>query len=126
MAVLAWSPLCGGALTGKYLEGTPDNSRFALFPDRYPRYNTARVKRATEKYAKIAHEVGCSPSQLAIAYCRCAPRRAALVPMEPACIVAAFHVGATRTFALWRQGRSAACTGANAQQTACVTAALLR
>ena len=72
VSVLAWSPLLGGALTGKYLGGNPKNSRFDLFPDRYPRYNTHRVHKATEKYVKIAHEVGCTPAQLAIAFCRCA------------------------------------------------------
>jgi aryl-alcohol dehydrogenase-like predicted oxidoreductase len=80
VSLLPWGPLCGGALSGKYLpqtatlqDDTTDaelaRARFTLFPDRYPRYNSPKVHAAVEKYVKIAHEVGLTPSQLAIAFC---------------------------------------------------------
>ena len=52
--------------------GDPEGSRFALWPDRYKRYNSARVKAAADKYVKIAGEAGCTPAQLALAFCKCA------------------------------------------------------
>ena len=75
MALLPWSALCGGALSGKYLDETPENSRMALWPERYRRYNTPRVKQAVAKYVGIAAEAGCTPAQLAYAWCKCAPPR---------------------------------------------------
>jgi aryl-alcohol dehydrogenase-like predicted oxidoreductase len=32
VSLLAYSPLAGGALSGKYLSGAPSGARFNLFP----------------------------------------------------------------------------------------------
>merc|ERR1719336_3812224 len=32
VSLLAYSPLAGGSLSGKYLEGAPEGARFTLFP----------------------------------------------------------------------------------------------
>jgi voltage-dependent potassium channel beta subunit len=71
MGTTVWSPLASGALTGKYLDGIPEDSRAALpgyewlrdlitSPD-----NHAQVKRVVS----VAKELGCTPAQLAIAWC---------------------------------------------------------
>jgi aryl-alcohol dehydrogenase-like predicted oxidoreductase len=71
MGTTIWSPLASGALTGKYLDGVPDNSRAALPGYEWLReYITApdhhaQVQRAIE----VAKELGCTPAQLAIAWC---------------------------------------------------------
>lgn len=62
MAVLAWSPLAGGALTGKYLEGNDDGKRLAADNRRLDRESTSVVKRLV----KVAGQIGCTPAQLAI------------------------------------------------------------
>ncbi len=71
MGTTVWSPLASGALTGKYLGGVPSDSRAALPGYEWLREhitapaNEAQVRRVLE----IAHELGCSPAQLAIAWC---------------------------------------------------------
>ncbi|HSN84251.1 MAG TPA: aldo/keto reductase [Polyangiales bacterium] len=71
MGATVWSPLASGALTGKYLDGIPEGSRAALpgyewlrdlitSPD-----NHAQVRRVVD----LAEEIGCTPAQLAIAWC---------------------------------------------------------
>jgi voltage-dependent potassium channel beta subunit len=66
-----WSPLASGLLTGKYIEGVPDDSRAALEGYEWLRDGVtnkdanAQVKQLT----KIADDLGCSVGQLAIAWC---------------------------------------------------------
>ena len=71
MGTTVWSPLASGALTGKYLQGVPVDSRAAL-----PGYEWLReMITAPDSHAQIrrtievANELGCSPAQLAIAWC---------------------------------------------------------
>lgn len=73
IAIIPWSPLAGGFLTGKYRRGekppqgarhehrTFDTTR-ALFAD--------RAFDVVETVEKIAKEKGCSPSQFALAWCK--------------------------------------------------------
>jgi len=76
MGTTIWSPLASGALTGKYLDAVPSESRAALpgyewlsdyitTPD-----NHARIRRVVE----VAKELGCTPAQVAIAWCAKNPR----------------------------------------------------
>lgn len=62
LAVTAWAPLAGGALTGKYLAGNDDNKRLK---DDSKRLN-ARSRRITEEVVAVAKELSCSPAQVAI------------------------------------------------------------
>ena len=74
LGLLPWSPLAGGALSGKYLSGEPPlGSRFALFPGRYDRFNSPRVREAVRRYSKLAKEAGMTPAQLALKFCRSRP-----------------------------------------------------
>lgn len=63
--------VAGGALSGKYLNGAlPEQARLTLFPARYKRFNTAAVQPAVARYAAIADDMGCTPAQLAYAFCK--------------------------------------------------------
>lgn len=70
VGLLAYSPLAGGVLTGKYLDGNqPDGARMTLFGERYTRYFTPNAEPATRAYVEIARRHGLHPAQMAIAYC---------------------------------------------------------
>ncbi|GBF92777.1 aldo keto reductase [Raphidocelis subcapitata] len=72
VSLLAYSPLAGGALTGKYLEGgdAPATARFNLFQGYMERYYKSLARAATEEYAALAKANGLTPTQLALAWCR--------------------------------------------------------
>ena len=69
LGLTTWSPLASGILTGKYSQGIPEGSRLetawiaAMIPD-----IEIRAKKA-DQIKTIADELGCSLSQLAIAWC---------------------------------------------------------
>lgn len=68
MGTTTWSPLASGILSGKYNQGIPHDSRLAkegwLVPD-----NFMQLIEKTKRLEKIAQELNCSLSQLAIAWC---------------------------------------------------------
>ncbi|KAF8062037.1 tas [Scenedesmus sp. PABB004] len=71
VSLLAYSPLAGGALSGKYLvDDPPKTARFNLFPGYMERYNKSLARVATEEYVKVANKHGLTPTQLALAWCR--------------------------------------------------------
>ena len=70
IAYLPWSPLAGGALSGKYLNGKmPVGSRWS-YEQRFGIFrNTPQSQGAITEYVRLAKEYGLSPSQLALAWC---------------------------------------------------------
>lgn len=67
--VIPWSPLAGGLLTGKYRrgEGGPPGSRYEKgAPETRA---TARAFDVIEHLVEMASEKGCTPAQLALAWC---------------------------------------------------------
>lgn len=75
MGTTVWSPLASGALTGKYLDQVPDDSRASL-----PGYEWLREMIVSEEHSEtvrrvvaLAKEIGCTPAQLAIAWCASHP-----------------------------------------------------
>jgi aryl-alcohol dehydrogenase-like predicted oxidoreductase len=68
LALLAWSPLAGGVLTGKYREGRlPDGSRGASAHGRSVRERlTERSARTVGAVREVAREVGRTPAQVAL------------------------------------------------------------
>jgi voltage-dependent potassium channel beta subunit len=71
LGLTVWSPLAAGLLTGKYIDGTPDDSRAAL-----PGYEwlagllTDPGRNEKVKALRpIAEELGCTMAQLALAWC---------------------------------------------------------
>jgi aryl-alcohol dehydrogenase-like predicted oxidoreductase len=68
VALLAYSPLAGGTLTGKYLDGRmPAGTRRAI-DHRRSRYAGERADAATGRYVALARDHGLDPAQMAIAY----------------------------------------------------------
>jgi voltage-dependent potassium channel beta subunit len=76
MGTTVWSPLASGALTGKYLDGVPGDSRAALPGYEWLREHilTASNDDKVRRVLEIADELGCTPAQLAIAWCANNPR----------------------------------------------------
>ncbi len=76
-----WSPLAGGLLTGKYLDGIPDDSRAALsghdyLKDRLDEDNALTIMRGI---VDIAGELDCTPAQLALAWCAANPNVSSVI-----------------------------------------------
>ena len=67
--LLAYSPLAGGRLSGKYIgNNKPKNSRYTIWPKRFSRHHTKRGEIAIELYFNLAKKYGLSPSVLANAF----------------------------------------------------------
>ncbi len=71
LGLTIWSPLASGLLTGKYIDGIPDDSRAAL-----PGYEWLRgrmtsddANAAVKQLKEIADELGCTVGQVSIAWC---------------------------------------------------------
>ena len=62
IAITAWAPLAGGALTGKYLEKNNDNKRLKENSERL----NSRNQMITKQVVTIAKELNCSAAQVAI------------------------------------------------------------
>jgi aryl-alcohol dehydrogenase-like predicted oxidoreductase len=68
VGLLAYSPLAGGTLSGKYLNGAqPAGARMTLF-SRFNRNNSPQSQAAIERYVALARGAGLDPSQMALAY----------------------------------------------------------
>jgi len=67
--LLAYSPLAGGRLSGKYLnDKNPKNARYTLWPRRFSRHHTNRGEVAIEKYVNLAKKYNIKPSTFANAF----------------------------------------------------------
>ena len=67
--LLAYSPLAGGRLSGKYMNNQhPENARYTLWPSRFSRHHTKRGEIAIEKYVKLAKKYNIAPSTFANAF----------------------------------------------------------
>ncbi|GMI14511.1 hypothetical protein TrVE_jg9768 [Triparma verrucosa] len=70
VGLLAYSPLAGGILSGKYAkEKVDEKARLNLFPGFMERYKDSQVEKAVAEYANIAEKHGLTPTQLALAWC---------------------------------------------------------
>ncbi|CAG0901281.1 unnamed protein product [Cyprideis torosa] len=69
VGLLAYSPLGGGLLSGKYRnQQKPEKARYTLWPNYFARYSHENTVKATEKYAQLAEAHGLTPTQLALAF----------------------------------------------------------
>ncbi len=67
VGLLPYSPLAGGVLTGKYLNGKmPQDSRMALFERMRSRYTGAHAEKAVVEYKKIADKYDLNLTQMSI------------------------------------------------------------
>jgi aryl-alcohol dehydrogenase-like predicted oxidoreductase len=67
VGLLAYSPLAFGFLSGKYLNGYPENSRLKLFPN-FIRYCNENSFKATKLYKDVAQANGLTLAQMALAF----------------------------------------------------------
>src|ERR671917_287103 len=77
VALIPWSPLAGGFLTGKYDRDesqSPKDSRYGLEPRRLGRNHfTNESFKVLEVVQAIASEKGCTPGRVALAWCKDQP-----------------------------------------------------
>ncbi|OCH06057.1 aldo/keto reductase [Aliivibrio fischeri] len=70
VAYLPWSPLAGGMLSGKYLDGKmPEGSRWTFSQRNGIFRNTPAANEAVRAYMNVAEKHGYTPCQLALAWC---------------------------------------------------------
>ncbi len=70
IAYLPWSPLAGGVLSGKYLDGKmPSGSRWTFEQRNGIFRDTPATHAATARYVDLAKTFNITPSQLALAWC---------------------------------------------------------
>ncbi|MGO9151220.1 MAG: potassium channel beta subunit family protein [Acidimicrobiales bacterium] len=76
IGLTTFSPLAAGLLTGKYLEGIPEDSRGSLAGFEWLRSNfeDPRNNEKVRALKAIADDLGCPLAQLAIAWCACNPK----------------------------------------------------
>jgi aryl-alcohol dehydrogenase-like predicted oxidoreductase len=71
--LLAYSPLAGGMLSGKYLGGAkPPGARMTIFT-RFTRYDGVQGQKAIAAYVALARTHGLDPAQMALAYVNSRP-----------------------------------------------------
>lgn len=69
LAVMTWGPLCGGLLTGKYRRDDPSaEGRWQGGKDNFGRIVSDAAFDLIEAHTAHAADLGCSPSQLALAW----------------------------------------------------------
>jgi aryl-alcohol dehydrogenase-like predicted oxidoreductase len=68
VALLPYSPLAFGHLTGKYLDDPQAPGRITRFPGFGARYEKPNAAEASRAYVELAREHGLSPAQMAIAF----------------------------------------------------------
>mmetsp|Transcript_16154 Transcript_16154/g.22752 ORF Transcript_16154/g.22752 Transcript_16154/m.22752 type:complete len:415 (-) Transcript_16154:265-1509(-) len=71
VALLPYSPLASGSLTGKYAvpADIPENARLKLFPGFMDRYLGSLNEAAVNSYCDIAKEANLTPAQMALSWC---------------------------------------------------------
>lgn len=80
VGLLAYSPLAGGILTGKYAKpDCPSTARLNLFEGYMARYKQSLAQTAVAEYAEIAKSVGITPAELALAWCYKQPHVASTI-----------------------------------------------
>lgn len=69
VGLLAYSPLGGGVLSGKYLDGSmPAGARHTLYERNRERYNGEHVQAGIRSYVEIAKKHGLDAAQMALAF----------------------------------------------------------
>ena len=69
VGLLAWSPLAGGALSGKYLNGQrPPKARFTIFKQYQERFCSPRCNEAVARYAEVAKKENTSLAKMSLSW----------------------------------------------------------
>ena len=82
VGMMAFSPLAGGVLSGKYSGGAqPEGARMTVFSARFrERYAHPRALAAADRYVAIAREAGLDPAAMAVAWMRSRPGVTSALP----------------------------------------------
>jgi len=73
LGTTTWSPLASGLLTGKYLDGVPEDSRLAAEAWLAGPLEDDAVMSKVRAFVEVAGRLECTPAQLAIAWCASNP-----------------------------------------------------
>lgn len=75
LGLTTWSPLASGVLTGKYIDGVPEDSRAALDGYEWLRKMVTDPERnaSVKELRSVADDLDCTLAQLAIAWCASNP-----------------------------------------------------
>ncbi len=69
VGLLAWSPLAGGMISGKYLDGArPVGARWTVMGSRYSHRDTPQASAAIKAYMALAKQHGLDMCQMALAF----------------------------------------------------------
>ncbi len=81
LGTTTWSPLAGGLLTGKYVDGIPEDSRASLKGHDYlkDKLDDDSVVAVIKGVVAIAKELDCSPAQFALAWCASNPNVSSVI-----------------------------------------------
>jgi voltage-dependent potassium channel beta subunit len=81
LGLTTFSPLASGLLTGKYLDGIPDDSRAALDGYEWLRDQLTDPERnsVVANLAELADELGCTLAQLALGWCASNPNVSSVI-----------------------------------------------
>ena len=80
VGLLAYSPLAGGILSGKYSGSkAPAGARLNLFPGFMDRYSQSLAKEAVVEYERVAAAYDVTPAQLALKWCYSRPHVASTI-----------------------------------------------
>ena len=72
--LLAYSPLAGGRLTGKYMNNKkPANARYTIWPSRFARHHTIKGENAIAKYVALAQKYNIPAATFANAFVNSRP-----------------------------------------------------
>lgn len=70
LGLVAWSPLAGGLLSGKYHSGNGDGARYSAESAKNFRRTGERADRVVAALQKVSQKIGRSPAQVALAWLR--------------------------------------------------------
>ncbi len=81
LGLTIWSPLASGLLTGKYVDGIPEDSRAALEGYEWlgARLTDEQANAKVRALIDVAQDLDCTPAQLAIAWCVKNPRVSSVI-----------------------------------------------
>ncbi len=69
MGLVTWSPLASGLLSGKYNDSVPEDSRLGRIEWLAEQHLVEKNLQRCREFSALAGELGCTPSQLALAWC---------------------------------------------------------
>lgn len=80
LGLLAYSPLAGGILSGKYLqEDCPSTARLNMFPGYMSRFKQSLAQAAVKEYSDVAKKYGLTTTELALMWCYTRPHVASSI-----------------------------------------------